>query len=107
MPLNKAGEVGDLGPGFVVAPTAKWQETPFFELACKAAADAFKGAGALTPIRFFQDDIIVQEYPQKNVLEFVFIRGVAGSEMFYRYRFDLPPALVAELVTAGRWQRQH
>jgi hypothetical protein len=108
MPLDRQnGEPGDLGPGFVIAKTAKWTETPFFGQACEMAAKAFGSAGAMRPIRFYQDDVLVQEYPQLNKLEFVFLRDVAGKEMFYRYRFDLPEPLVAELVTAGRWERSH
>jgi hypothetical protein len=104
MPLNTLrGEVGELGPNFRLVPISKWTDTSLFPQACQEAAKAFKAAGALAPIRFMADDVIAQEYPHLGVLEFVFIRAIAGAEHFYRYKFDLPKPVVAQLATVGRW----
>lgn len=107
MPLNRvAGEPGDLGNDFRIRPASAWTDTSLFDVACSAAAEAFNASGALSPIRFSADDVMVQEYPTQDKLEFLFVRRIAGQEHFYRYVFDLPPAMVSDLVNSGRWKRK-
>jgi hypothetical protein len=110
MALNhESGElIGDLGPGYKVVPVRKWMATTFFETAASAAAKAFCGSGSVMPakgMRFDQQQILVQEYPQQNKLAFVFHRKVANRDHFYPYIFEFSPDMVAELVTAGHWDR--
>lgn len=105
MPLNH--ELGEPSPEilspFRVVKTDKWKHTHFHEVACINAAQAFMAAGALYPILFGEGDILVQEYPRINKLEYVFSKGIAGVEHFYRWVFDIPEDLIGELKAAGRW----
>lgn len=102
--LNPSGElIGDLGRGFRVVPNAKWRDTLLWTQASENAIRAFCTSGALLPISFSDDDILVQEYPLRNQIAFIFERRVAGKEMIYPYVFTLSPNAVAELRNTGRW----
>ncbi len=90
-----------------VMPTASWTDTIFFNEACKAAAEAFTNAGAVWPIHIYQDDVLVQQYPNQDTIEFVFSRDIAGEEVFYRYGYTLTQAMVSELKVTGRWATEH
>lgn len=109
MALNRIkGEiVGELGTDFIVVPLARWGDTTLYQQAEEHAAQAFLSAGALAPLTIYDDDVVVQEYPSKNKLVFLFQRKIAGREHFYPYVYDLPPKMVAELRTIGRWGHQH
>lgn len=106
MPLDHVhGEsIGTLGVGHVV-PINKWDDTAFFEMACSAAARAFKAKGAYLPIHFSEGDVLVMEYPHMDRLAFVFCRQVAGQEVYVPYVIKLTPPVISELVNANRWQR--
>lgn len=108
MPFNRdSGElIGDLGHAYRVVPTSNWLDSNLFDVAAESAAQAFHAAGALLPVDISSDDCLVQEYPATNTVAFLFQRRIGGVERFYPYVFKLPPALVEELVTAGRWQRE-
>ncbi len=90
-----------------VMPTAPWNDTAFFNEACSAAAEAFTNAGACFPITFYQDDVLVQQYPDHHMLEFVFARDICGEEHHYRYGYSLTQPMVAELQVTGRWATEH
>lgn len=108
MALNRKGEiVGDLGRDFVVVPLARWGGTDLYMKAEAAAAQAFLSAGALAPLSIDDEDVMVQEYPTHHKLVFLFQRRIAGKEHFYPFVYDLPPTLVAELKTVGRWGHSH
>ena len=107
MALNRTtGEIiGDLGHSFRVVPTSKWSESPLFEMAAQSASNAFARAGAVLPVRVSTDDCLVQEYPDKNMLAFLFVRKIAGEERFYPHVFSLQQPMVSALVNAGLWER--
>lgn len=107
MALNRTtGEIiGDLGHNYRVVPTAKWAESPLFDMAAQAASDAFARAGAILPVRVSTDDCLVQEYPDKDMLAFLFVRRIAGEERYYPHVYTLQPPLVSALVNAGLWER--
>jgi len=75
-----------------------------WRLACQAAAEAFAASGALRPVTFDDDHILVQEYPGTQQIAFIFARPVAGQPMHYPYIFTLSRQAIAELRTAGRWE---
>jgi len=108
MALNRKGEkIAGLDGDFIVSPTSRWTDTPLFEDAALNAAKSFQASGALLPIDIKAEDCIVQEYPKSNKLLFLFVRRIRGQEHFYPYVYDLPPAMVAELRTIGRWGLNH
>ncbi len=109
MPLNRqTGElIGDLGPHYQIAPLDRWASTPLYAQAEKHAAEAFFAAGALAPLYFRDDDVLVQEYPSQRKLAFLFQRKIAGKEHFYPYVFDLPDDMVAQLRAIGKWGYRH
>lgn len=103
--LNKErGEIiGDLGRGFRIVPNEKWRDTMLWTQAAKFAVAAFVKSGALLPIHFDDDHVLVQEYPIDSKIAFIFERKVAGKEMLYPYVFSLSPKAIAELRVSGRW----
>ena len=108
MALNRKGEkIQGLDDDFIVSPISRWTDTVLFEDAAKNAAQSFQASGAILPIDIRADDCIVQEYPKTNKLLFLFVRQIRGKEHFYPYVYDLPPAMVAELKTIGRWGLNH
>ena len=109
MPLDKhKGElIGYLGDDYVVVPLAQWGDTPLYRQAEDAAAAAFMASGAIVPFSFDDHDVVVQEYPRKHKLAFLFQKRIKGKEHFYPYVFDLPPQVVTELALVGRWGRKH
>jgi len=106
MPLDKTKgeEIEGLGSAYVVAPLSKWIDTPLIEMAAQHAAEAYIKAGAMVPISFNEEDILIQEYYRDAKIAVVFQRRVRGEEMLYPYVFDLPHDLIAELVASGRWK---
>jgi len=106
MPLDKTkGEtIEGLGEDYLIAPLSKWIDTPLVEMAAQHAAEAYIKAGALSPISFDEEDILIQEYYREAKVAVVFQRRVRGEEMLYPYVFELPHNLIAELVATGRWK---
>lgn len=79
-----------------------------FEDAVAHALDAYRAAGALYPIRFDDDDVLVQVYPKQKQVAVMFQRMVAGKEMFVTRFYDLPQPVVDSLLsTAGKAVREH
>lgn len=76
-----------------------------YEDAVERARSAFLEQGALVPIVFSEDAILVQEYPSEGMVEFIFARRIAGEEMFVRIPpYTLPPDLIGWLKATDRWR---
>lgn len=113
MPLNPNGEfIPELGDDYVVSSPSKWAASPFLDQAAKHAANVFAGVGALHPIKFMADDVLVQEYHSLGKLLFLFQCRVRGEEHFCHFTYDIPPDTAAQLALIGMWggsekQTQH
>lgn len=89
--------------------TPKTISRPIYEDAVARAREAFEEKGAIfgnsrLALSFPEDAILVQEYPDKAQVEFIFVRKVAGEEMFVRIPpYTLPPPVVAWLKATNRW----
>ena len=129
MPLDhERGEPNPLGLRHRVVPVSKYRELPHLEVeyetttgkqfkspvvvsrpiyedAVERARSAFLEQGALVPIVFSEDAILVQEYPSEGMVEFIFVRRIAGEEMFVRIPpYTLPPDLIGWLKATDRWR---
>ncbi len=77
---------------------------PMYLDAITRAADAFKREGAMLPISFPEDAILVHEYPDAGLVEFVFAREVAGKELYVRIPpYPLHPSVIGWLKATNRW----
>lgn len=106
MPINtNAGEFfPELGGApYVVVPVTKWADTPMLDTAAKHAADKFVEAGALRPIKFMPDDVVVQEYHSIGKIIFLFQKMIAGKEWFVPYEFSITPDVARQLAVIGMW----
>lgn len=105
MPLDKEnGEhIEGLGPHDAIAPVHKWYEAGLVQDAANQAADAFAAAGALLPVTFREDDILIQEYHHQQTVVILFQKRVNGRELYYHYTYELPSAVVADLALTGKW----
>jgi hypothetical protein len=103
--LNKEkGEfVPELGNLYRVVPNSKWQGSPLMADACEHAAEKFKDSGAPPPIKFFEDNILVQEYPLTDKLVFFFCYRVRGTDMYTHYEWKFDPEAIGELKASGMW----
>ena len=91
-----------------MAATAKKATRPVFEDAVDNAIKAFAAKGALHPIRFDEDDVLVQVYPKDRKLAVIFQRAIAGEVHYAPSYYDLPkPVLDALLEAAGKHYREH
>jgi hypothetical protein len=107
MPLNRefGEEIEGMPADFVVSDISEWQQyDQLIKDAAKHAADVYVEAGAIMPVVFSADDILVQEYHSTGQVAFLFQRVVNGIEMFVPYVYDLPDDFIAELRTVGRWR---
>jgi len=104
---NNGERIEGLPERYVVAPADRWTDSPLFADAVKHAVDAFMQAGALRPIFFGADDILVQEYPDTRQVAFIFARKIAGKPYYYPFVYDLPDDMVAQLKAVGRWGYRH
>ena len=131
MPLNRDhGEVLDGGPAslhVVIEPRAlanlsnvlvpyvekkkfrKVQKVrPVFDDAVAHAIEAFKKIGALYPVRFDEDCVLVQVYPKDLKVSVTFQRLIAAQEHYVTRVYDLPKVVIeALLATAPRPARTH
>lgn len=107
MPLDmtKGEIIGDLGASYFVAPFARWANTPLFAEAYHHAIEAFVASGAILPVKIGQDQVLVQEYHDKNKVAFVFQHRIRGREHLYPYVFTLEPEMIAHLRLTGHWGR--
>lgn len=109
MPLDREhGEmIDDLGPHDAIAPLSKWYDCGLVQDAAQQAADVYAQAGAMIPVVFAEDDILIQEYHQQQKVVVLFQRKVRGEELYYQYTYDLPNDLVADLALTGKWPSLH
>lgn len=77
---------------------------PIFDDAVARAIDCFAAAGALRPIRFTEDDVLVQVYPKERKAAVLFQRRIAGREFFFWYSYDIPEVVIGSLLDAARKQ---
>ena len=81
---------------------------PLFDDAVQHAIDAFKAAGALSPVRFDEDDVSIQVYPKDNKVVVLFQRKINGVDQYVTRIYDLPPSVIQALLsTAGAKIREH
>lgn len=81
---------------------------PVFDDAVAHAIAAFAEKGALRPIRFNEDDVLVQVYPRELQVAVMFQRMIAGKEYFAVRTYPVPaPILDSLLVAAGKALTQH
>lgn len=106
MPLNheQGEQIEGLPATFRVVPVGKWFDTPLFDQAAQIAAQMFANEGAIVPVKFDETDVLVQEYPKDAKLVFIFHKMIKGKEMLYPYTWSLPPEMIAELKTTGKWE---
>lgn len=107
--LNRVqGElIGDLGRDYVVAPNSRWTDTSLYEEAAKHAFAAFRQSGSMSLDGFDDGEVLIQEYPRKQKLAFLFCRRIRHHMHYYPFVFDLPPEMIAELRNMGRWGHLH
>ena len=92
---------------FITASTRK-ASRPVFDDAVANALAAFKAKGALSPVRFDEDDVLVQAYPKDLKLAVIVQRSIAGVVHYAPSYYDLPkPVLDALLAAAGKSVREH
>ena len=74
-----------------------------FDDAVANAIEAFAAKGALRPIRFDEDDVVVQVYPRDLKVAVIFQRSIAGTVHYAPSYYDCPkPVLDALLEAAGK-----
>lgn len=101
---RKKGEIIEgLGSQFRIVPNGKWRETKLFEEAATRAAAAFLKSGAMWPITFDEDDVLIQEYPADRKIAVLFVKKIRGQEALYPWVWELPDAAVQELAALGKW----
>ena len=82
---------------------AKRAARPVFADAVANAIEAFAAKGALRPIRFGDDDVLVQVYPGDLKVAVIFQRRIAGTVYYAPSYYDLPkPVLDALLEASGK-----
>jgi hypothetical protein len=87
---------------FIAASTKK-PTRPVFDDAVANAIAAFADKGALHPVRFNEDDVVVQVYPKDLKVAVIFQRAIAGEVHYAPSYYDLPkPVLDALLEASGK-----
>lgn len=81
---------------------------PLFDDAVQHALDAFKAAGALSPVRFDEDDCLVQVYPKEGLVAVIFQRMIVGETKYVIRTYPLPePVIQSLLANSGQSIREH
>lgn len=96
-------EIGELGRKFTIAPLSKWADTPLWAEATKKATAAFIKRGALIPVVFDEQSVLIQEYPTQQRIVFLFARHVAGKPFYLPVVMALAPETISYLQMSGRW----
>ena len=73
---------------------------PVFDDAVAHAIQAFANAGALRPIRFDEDSVLVQVYPRELKVAVLFQRQVAGEWLYVTRLYDLPKPVLDDMLLA-------
>lgn len=104
---HELGEyVPELGRRYVVLKgelKRQWAESPFMQDAAEHAARVFRQSGHLPRVRFYDDDVLMQVYPDLAKLHFIFQAKIAGTPCFVHYTFDFSLAAIAELRGSDMW----
>lgn len=97
-----------LGGGHKVVPADKWKDTPFWAIANVQAAQEMAKAGALLPIVFGEDGVLVQEYEHNSppCLVFIFCRAIAGEPAYSIQKFEISQPMMVALRDAGLWSQE-
>ena len=95
--------IGNLGADYIVEPLERWVSTPMFLEAYKQAVAAMKAAGALLPIRFEPDDVLVQAYPKQWRVAFLFVKRVRFVPHYHPVVISLSEDLMKQLKQQGVW----
>ena len=80
---------------------------PVFDDAVAHALEAFKAAGALSPVRFDEDSVLVQVYPKDRKVAVIFQRTIAGKDHYLTRIYDLPPPVIESLLATVPKIREH
>jgi hypothetical protein len=81
---------------------------PIFDDAVANAIEAFAEAGALRPIRFDEDDVLVQVYPKDSKVAIMFQRRIVDKDHYVTRLYDLPQPVLDDLLkAAGGKTAQH
>jgi len=78
------------------------KKRPIFDDAVAHAIDAFKEAGALYPVRFDEDDVLVQVHPAEKKVSVMFQRKIAGHDYYVTRLYDLPTPVMESLLEGKR-----
>jgi hypothetical protein len=94
----------DPGPWRVV-PTEKWFHIgDLWQRACQEAGENFAKAGAkYNQLKFFHDNVLVQEYPQVNAVVFLFWMPINFKDHYHVKIFEIERVIIAELKANGQW----
>lgn len=93
------------GPWRVV-PTEKWQKIgDIWQSACSEAAEKFAkdGIAKYNQLKFFHNNVLVQEYPQINAVALIFWMNHEFKDYYFSKLFKIERALIAELKANGQW----
>jgi len=105
MGLNRA--LGELQSHFTgrhrIVPTEKWMDTELGAQVWFLAQSSFGQAGAILPVHFNDDEILVQEYPDHPGIIFFFCKRVAGRERYFSVPIAFQAETLGDLKTAGKW----
>lgn len=80
----------------------KVESVPIWAAAENYAMISFMNSGA--PAGPLSYDCLVQEYPAKHVVCFVFCAKIFGVEMYVQAPFELTPEQIAEMKVIGEWK---
>lgn len=85
-----------------VTASMKKPSRPVYADAVAKAAEAFKAKGAMVPIRFDDEDVLVQVYPKDGMLAVTFQRSIAGVVHYTTpLAYPLPPPVLEALLAAA------
>lgn len=101
---TKGERVGDLGDNYYVAEIEHWIMTPVFEAAIKNGVKQMLNRGAIMPVQFDIEDILIQVYPEDKKVAFVFARKINKVPYLAPCAFDLSDEIIAHLKQVGAWK---
>jgi hypothetical protein len=93
------------GPWRVV-PTEKWQKIgDIWQRACQEAAEKFArdGIAHYNQLKFYHDNVLVQEYAQINAVAIAFWLPHNFKDYYFVKLFRIERTVIAELKANGQW----